>query len=167
MIENDKYNPAWTLSQSPAASNGLLWSLFWEEIFKKANLWKRNYEKTIKRTYGNSGRGEWWREPSSRQQVFIVLFYLMILKCLCSFWPVAWNHPPLILCCPHHAICHLPNEKIGITVIEPDMLNEKKAVTSLPRSESSLFFWSSYFFITPLLDILIGEGQDYFQSLLI
>ncbi len=32
--------------------------------------------------------------------------------------------------------------------------------------KAGLFFGLWIFFITPLLDILIGEGQDYFQSLL-
>ena len=58
-------------------------------------------------------------------------------------------------------------KKTGITAIDPDMLSEKESKQlHYPGLKAGLFFGLWMFFITPLLSILIGEGQDYFHSLL-
>ena len=58
-------------------------------------------------------------------------------------------------------------QKTGITTIEPDMLSEKESKQlHYPGLKAGLFFGLWMFFITPLLSILIGEGPDYFNSLL-
>ncbi|QJI75519.1 DUF3278 domain-containing protein [Streptococcus pneumoniae] len=122
-------------------------------------------EKLIKRTYGISGPlDEYKRREADRigNQVFIILFYLMIFGNLIPLllaykYPqeVALIYPPLIL------------EKTGITAIDPDMLSEKESKQlHYPGLKAGLFFGLWMFFITPLLRILIGEGQDYFHSLL-
>ena len=47
------------------------------------------------------------------------------------------------------------------------MLSEKESKQlHYPGLKAGLFFGLWMFFITPLLHILIGEGQDYFHSLL-
>ena len=47
------------------------------------------------------------------------------------------------------------------------MLSEKESKQlHYPGLKAGLFFGLWMFFITPLLRILIGEGQDYFHSLL-
>ena len=54
-------------------------------------------------------------------------------------------------------------KKTGITAIDPDMLSEKESKQLYyPGLKVGLFFGLWMFFITPLLSILIGEGQDYF-----
>ena len=58
-------------------------------------------------------------------------------------------------------------QKTGITTIEPDMLSEKESKQlHYPGLKVGLFFGLWMFFITPLLHILLGESQDYLQSLL-
>lgn len=58
-------------------------------------------------------------------------------------------------------------QKTGITTIEPDMLSEKESKQlHYPGLKAGLFFGLWMFFITPLLHILLGESQDYLQSLL-
>ena len=58
-------------------------------------------------------------------------------------------------------------KKTGITAIDPDMLSEKESKQlHSPGLKAGLVFGLWMFFITPLLGILIGEGQDYFHSLL-
>ena len=125
-------------------------------------------EKLIKRTYGISDPlDEYKRREADRigNQVFIILFYLMIFGNLIPLllaykFPqlVALVYPPLILVIALIAAGYVTYQmkKTGITTIEPDMLSEK----------AGLFFGLWMFFITPLLSILIGEGQDYFHSLL-
>jgi len=130
-------------------------------------------EKLIKRTYGISDPlDEYKRREADRigNQVFIFLFYLMIFGNLIPLllaykFPqlVALVYPPLI------SVIALTYQmqKTGITTIEPDMLNEKESKQlHYPGLKAGLFFGLWMFFITPLLGILIGEGQDYFHSLL-
>ena len=136
-------------------------------------------EKLIKRTYGISGPlDEYKRREIDRigNQVFIVLFYLMIFGNLIPLllaykYPreVALVYPPLILVIALIAAGYLTYQmkKTGITTIEPDMLNEKESKQlQSPGLKAGLFFGLWIFFITPLLDILLGESQDYFHSLL-
>ena len=136
-------------------------------------------EKLIKRTYGISDPlDEYKRREADRigNQVFIILFYLMIfgnpIPLLLAYkYPqlVALVYPPLILVIALIAAGYLTYQmqKTGITTIEPDMLSEKESKQlHYPGLKAGLFFGLWMFFITPLLGILIGEGQDYFQSLL-
>ena len=136
-------------------------------------------EKLIKRTYGISEPlDEYKRREADRigNQVFIILFYLMIFGNLIPLvlaykFPqlVALVYPPLILVIALIAASYLTYQmqKTGITTIEPDMLSEKESKQlHYPGLKAGLFFGLWMFFITPLLHILIGEGQDYFQSLL-
>ena len=136
-------------------------------------------EKLIKRTYGISDPlDEYKRREADRigNQVFIFLFYLMIFGniiplVLAYKYPqeVALVYPPLIFVIALIVAGYLTYQmkKIGITTIEPDMLSEKESKQlRYPGLKAGLFFGLWIFFITPLLDILIGEGQNYFQSLL-
>ena len=136
-------------------------------------------EKLIKRIYGISGPlDEHKRREADRigNKVFMVLFYLMTLGNLIPLllaykYPqlVALVYPPLILVIALIAAGYLTYQmqKTGITTIEPDMLSEKESKQlHYPGLKAGLFFGLWMFFITPLLGILIGEGQDYFQSLL-
>lgn len=183
MIENDKYNPTLELCLNLARSLQTdLNSLFWEEDFKKrSKLMKKETftEKLIKRTYGISGPLDEYKRreaDSIGNQVFIVLFYLMIFGNLIPLllaykYPqeVALIYPPLILVIALIAAGYVTYQmkKTGITVIEPDMLNEKESKQlHYPGLKAGLFFGLWMFFITPLLSILIDEGQDYFHSLL-
>ena len=82
---------------------------------------------------------------------------------------MALIYPPLILVIALIAAGYVTYQmkKTGITVIEPDMLNEKESKQlHYPGLKAGLFFGLWMFFITPLLSILIDEGQDYFHSLL-
>ena len=136
-------------------------------------------EKLIKRTYGISDPlDEYKRREADRigNQVFIILFYLMIFGNLIPLllaykFPqlVALVYPPLILVIALIAAGYVTYQmkKTGITAIDPDMLSEKESKQlHYPGLKAGLFFGLWMFFITPLLSILIGEGQDYFQSLL-
>ena len=136
-------------------------------------------EKLIKRTYGISGPlDEYKRREADRigNQVFIILFYLMIFGNLIPLllaykYPqeVALIYPPLILVIALIAAGYVTYQmkKTGITAIDPDMLSEKESKQLYyPGLKAGLFFGLWMFFITPLLSILIGEGQDYFHSLL-
>lgn len=136
-------------------------------------------EKLIKRIYGISGPlDEHKRREADRigNKIFVILFYLMTLGNLIPFvlaykYPqeVALIYPPLILVIALIAAGYVTYQmkKTGITTIEPDMLSEKESKQlRYPGLKAGLFFGLWIFFITPLLDILIGEGQDYFQSLL-
>ena len=136
-------------------------------------------EKLIKRTYGISEPlDEYKRREADRigNQVFIILFYLMIFGNLIPLllaykFPqlVALVYPPLILVIALIAASYLTYQmqKPGITTIEPDMLSEKESKQlHYPGLKAGLFFGLWMFFITPLLHILLGESQDYLQSLL-
>ena len=136
-------------------------------------------EKLIKRTYGISDPlDEYKRREADRigNQVFIILFYLMIFGNLIPLvlaykFPqlVALVYPPLILVIALIVAGYLTYQmqKTGITTIEPDMLSEKESKQlHHPGLKAGLFFGLWMFFITPLLHILLGESQDYLQSLL-
>ena len=136
-------------------------------------------EKLIKRTYGISGPlDEYKRREADRigNQVFIVLFYLMIFGNLIPLllaykYPqeVALIYPPLILVIALIAAGYVTYQmkKTGITAIDPDLLSEKESKQLYyPGLKAGLFFGLWMFFITPLLHILLGESQDYLQSLL-
>ena len=136
-------------------------------------------EKLIKRTYAISDPlDEYKRREADRigNQVFIVLFYLMLFGNLIPLllaykYPqeVALVYPPLILVIALIAASYLTYQmkKTGITTIEPDMLTEKESKQlHYPGLKAGLFFGLWMFFITPLLHILLGESQDYLQSLL-
>ena len=136
-------------------------------------------EKLIKRTYAISDPlDEYKRREADRigNQVFIVLFYLMLFGNLIPLllaykYPqeVALVYPPLILGIALIAAGYLTYQmkKTGITTIEPDMLTEKESKQlHYPGLKAGLFFGLWMFFITPLLHIITGEGQDYLQSLL-
>ena len=136
-------------------------------------------EKLIKRIYGISGPlDEHKRREADRigNKVFMILFYLMIfgniIPLLLAYkFPqlVALVYPPLILVIALIAAGYVTYQmqKTGITTIEPDMLSEKESKQlHYPGLKAGLFFGLWMFFITPLLGILIGEGQDYFHSLL-
>lgn len=136
-------------------------------------------EKLIKRTYGISDPlDEYKRREADRigNQVFIVLFYLMIFGNLIPLvlaykFPqlVALVYPPLILVIALLSATYLTYQmqKTGITTIEPDMLSEKESKQlHYPGLKAGLFFGLWMFFITPLLHILLGESHDYLQSLL-
>lgn len=136
-------------------------------------------EKLIKRTYAISDPlDEYKRREADRigNQVFIVLFYLMLFGNLIPLllaykYPqeVALVYPPLILGIALIAAGYLTYQmkKTGITTIEPDMLTEKESKQlHYPGLKAGLFFGLWMFFITPLLHILLGESQDYLQSLL-
>ena len=136
-------------------------------------------EKLIKRTYGISDPlDEYKRREADRigNQVFIILFYLMIFGNLIPLllaykFPqlVTLVYPPLILVIALIVAGYLTYQmqKTGITAIDPDMLSEKESKQlHYPGLKAGLFFGLWMFFITPLLHILLGESQDYFHSLL-
>ncbi len=120
-------------------------------------------EKLIKRIYGISGPlDEHKRREADRigNQVFIILFYLMIFGNLIPLllaykYPqeVALVYPPLILVIALIAAGYVTYQmkKTGITAIDLDMLNEKerKQATTLPRSESGDSLWIDEFFYNP------------------
>ena len=136
-------------------------------------------EKLIKRTYGISGPlDEHKRREADRigNQVFIILFYPMILVnfiplVLANKYPeiVAFGYPLVIFAISMISAFYVlsQSKKTGITAIDSDMLSQKESKQlHLPGLKAGLFFGLWMFFITPLLHILIGEGQDYFHSLL-
>ena len=136
-------------------------------------------EKLIKRTYGISDPlDEYKRREADRigNKVFMILFYLMILGNLIPFvlafrYPqvVAFGYPIIIFLISMVCAIYVTSQttKTGIAAIDPDVLNQKeKKQLRNPGLKAGLFFGLWMFFITPLLHILTGEGQDYFHSLL-
>ena len=136
-------------------------------------------EKLIKRTYGISDPlDEYKRREADRigNKVFMILFYLMIFGNLIPLvlayqFPqlVALVYPPLILVIALIAAGYVTYQmqKTGITTIEPDMLNEKESKQlHYPGLKAGTVYGLMSFFSTPLLHILLGESQDYLQSLL-
>ena len=136
-------------------------------------------EKLMKRTYGISGPLDEHKQREADRignKIFMVLFYLMIFGNLIPFvlaykYPqmVAFGYPIIIflvsLVCAFYVTTQ--TKKTGITAIDPDMLSQKeKKQLHYPGLKAGLFFGLWMFFITPLLRILTGEGQDYFHSLL-
>lgn len=64
-------------------------------------------------------------------------------------------------------MCSPKPKKPGITAIDPDMLSEKESKQlHYPGLKVGIVYGLMSFFVTPLLHILLGESQDYLQSLL-
>ena len=136
-------------------------------------------EKLIKRIYGISGPLDEHKQREAEHignKVFMILFYLMILGNLIPFvlafrYPqvVAFGYPIIIFLISMVCAIYVTSQttKTGIASIDPDVLNQKeKKQLRNPGLKAGLFFGLWMFFITPLLHILTGEGQDYFHSLL-
>ena len=136
-------------------------------------------EKLIKRIYGISGPlDEHKRREADRigNKIFVILFYLMTLGNLIPFalaykYPqiVAIGYPIVIFGITMISALYVLSQtkKTGITAIDVDMLTEKESKQlHYPGLKAGLFFGLWMFFITPLLHILLGESQDYLQSLL-
>lgn len=136
-------------------------------------------EKLIKRIYGISGPlDEHKRREADRigNKIFVILFYLMTLGNLIPFalaykYPqiVAIGYPIVIFGISMISALYVLSQtkKTGITSIDVDMLTEKESKQlHYPGLKAGLFFGLWMFFITPLLHILLGESQDYLQSLL-
>ena len=136
------------------------------------------YEKLIKRTYGISEPlDEYKRREADRigNQVFIILFYLMIFGNLIPLllaykYPqeVALIYPPLILVIALIAAGYVTYQmqKTGIATIEPDMLSEKEnKQLHYPGLKAGLIYGVFMFFGMPLLNVLIDDSKDYFASL--
>lgn len=136
-------------------------------------------EKLIKRIYGISGPlDEHKRREADRigNQVFIILFYLMTFGNLIPFvlaykYPqiVAIGYPLVIFGISMISALYVLSQtkKTGITAIDPDMLSEKESKQlHYPGMKAGLLYGLMSFFSTPLLHILLGESQDYLQSLL-
>ncbi len=136
-------------------------------------------EKLIKRTYGISGPlDEHKRREADRigNQVFIILFYLMtfgnlIPVVLAYKYPqiVAIGYPLVVFGISMISALYVLSQtkKTGITAIDPDMLSEKESKQlHYPGMKAGLLYGLMSFFSSPLLHILLGESQDYLQSLL-
>ena len=136
-------------------------------------------EKLIKRIYGISGPlDEHKRREADRigNQVFIILFYLMtfgnlIPVVLAYKYPqiVAIGYPIVVFGISMISALYVLSQtkKTGITTIEPDMLSEKESKQlRYPGLKAGIVYGLMSFFTTPLLHILLGESQDYLQSLL-
>lgn len=136
-------------------------------------------EKLIKRIYGISGPlDEHKRREADRigNQVFIILFYLMTFGNLIPFvlaykYPqiVAIGYPLVVFGISMISALYVLSQtkKTGITAIDTDMLSEKESKQlHYPGMKAGLLYGLMSFFSTPLLHILLGESQDYLQSLL-
>lgn len=136
-------------------------------------------EKLIKRIYGISGPlDEHKRREADRigNQVFIILFYLMTFGNLIPFvlaykYPqiVAIGYPIVVFGISMISALYVLSQtkKTGITAIDPDMLSEKESKQlHYPGLKVGIVYGLMSFFTTPLLHILLGESQDYLQSLL-
>ena len=136
-------------------------------------------EKLIKRTYGISDPlDEYKRREADRigNQVFIILFYLMTFGNLIPF-VLAYKYPQIIAIGYPIVVFGISmisalyvlsqTKKTGITAIDPDMLSEKESKQlHYPGLKVGIVYGLMSFFVTPLLHILLGESQDYLQSLL-
>lgn len=136
-------------------------------------------EKLIKRIYGISGPlDEHKRREADRigNQVFIILFYLMTFGNLIPF-VLAYKYPQIIAIGYPIVVFGISmisalyvlsqTKKTGITAIDPDMLSEKESKQlHYPGLKVGIVYGLMSFFVTPLLHILLGESQDYLQSLL-
>ncbi|CJL20573.1 membrane protein [Streptococcus pneumoniae] len=136
-------------------------------------------EKLIKRTYGISGPlDEYKRREADRigNQVFIILFYLMIFGNLIPLllaykYPqeVALIYPPLILVIALITAGYVTYQmkKTGITAIDPDMLSEKESKQlHYPGLKVGSIYGTVIFFIIPLIDTLTSENPNFISSLL-
>ena len=130
-------------------------------------------EKLIKRTYGISGPlDEHKRREADRigNQVFIVLFYLMIFGNLIPFvlaykYPqiVAIGYPLVVFGISMMAALYVVSQtkKTGITAIDPEMLSQKESKQlRFPGLKAGLIFG------IPLLNVLTDDSKDYLGSLL-
>lgn len=136
-------------------------------------------EKLIKRTHGISGPlDEYKRREADRigNQVFIILFYLMIFGNLIPLllaykYPqeVALIYPPLILVIALITAGYVTYQmkKTGITAIDPDMLSEKESKQlHYPGLKAGSIYGTVIFFIIPLIDTLTSENPNFISSLL-
>ena len=136
-------------------------------------------EKLIKRTYGISDPlDEYKRREADRigNQIFIILFYLMIFGNLIPLllaykYPqeVALVYPPLILVIALIAAGYVTYQmkKTGITAIDPDMLSEKESKQlHSPGLKAGSIYGTVIFFIIPLIDTLTSENPNFISSLL-
>ncbi|HHK6600752.1 TPA: DUF3278 domain-containing protein [Streptococcus pneumoniae] len=136
-------------------------------------------EKLIKRTYGISGPlDEYKRREADRigNQVFIILFYLMIFGNLIPLllaykYPqeVALIYPPLILVIALITAGYVTYQmkKTGITAIDPDMLSEKESKQlHYPGLKAGSIYGTIIFFIIPPIDTLTSENPNFISSLL-
>lgn len=136
-------------------------------------------EKLIKRTYGiSSPLDEYKRREADRigNQVFIILFYLMIFGNLIPLllaykYPqeVALIYPPLILVIALITAGYVTYQmkKTGITAIDPDMLSEKESKQlHYPGLKAGSIYGTVIFFIIPLIDTLTSENPNFISSLL-
>jgi hypothetical protein len=136
-------------------------------------------EKLIKRTYGISGPlDEHKRREADRigNQVFIVLFYLMIFGnliplVLANKYPeiVAIGYPLVIFGISMIAAFYVlsKTKKTGITAIDPDMLSQKeKKQLRFPGLKAGLIYGLGMFFGIPFLNVLTDDNKSYLSSLL-
>ena len=136
-------------------------------------------EKLIKRIYGISGPlDEHKRREADRigNQVFIVLFYLMIFGnliplVLANKYPeiVAIGYPLVIFGISMITAFYVLSQtkKTGITAIDPDMLSQKeKKQLRDPGLKAGLIYGLVMFFGIPLLNVLTDDSKSYLSSLL-
>lgn len=135
-------------------------------------------EKLIKRTYGISGPlDEHKRREADRigNQVFIILFYLMIFGNLIPF-VLAYKYPqivaigyPLVVFGISMMAAYVVSQtkKTGITAIDPEMLSKKESKQlHFPGLKAGLIYGMGMFFGIPLLNVLTDDSKDYLGSLL-
>lgn len=136
-------------------------------------------EKLIKRTYGISGPlDEYKRREADRigNQVFIILFYLMIFGNLIPLL-LAYKYPQEVALIYHPLILVIAlitagyvtyqMKKTGITAIDPDMLSEKESKQlHYPGLKAGSIYGTVIFFIIPLIDTLTSENPNFISSLL-
>ena len=136
-------------------------------------------DKLIKRIYGISGPlDEHKRREADRigNQVFIVLFYLMIFGNLITFvlaykYPqiVAIGYPLVVFGISMMAALYVVSQtkKTGITAIDPEMLSKKESKQlHFPGLKAGLIYGMGMFFGIPLLNVLTDDSKDYLGSLL-
>ncbi len=136
-------------------------------------------EKLIKRTYGISEPlDEYKRREADRigNQVFIILFYLMIFGnliplVLANKYPeiVAIGYPLVIFGISMITAFYVLSQikKTGITAIDPDMLNKKeKKQLRYPGLKAGLIYGLIMLFGIPLLNVLTDDSKSYLSSLL-
>ncbi len=136
-------------------------------------------DKLIKRTYGISGPlDEHKRREADRigNQVFIVLFYLMIFGNLIPFvlaykYPqiVAIGYPLVVFGISMMAALYVVSQtrETGITAIYPEMLSKKESrKLHFPGLKAGLIYGLGMFFGIPFLNTLTDDSKNYLSSLL-
>ena len=136
-------------------------------------------EKLIKRIYGISGPLDEHKRREAdhiRNNIFMVLFYLMTLGNLIPFvlsfrYPqvVAFGYPIIIFLISMVCAFYVTSQtkKTGIAAIDPDMLSKKeKKQLRNPGLKAGLFYGVFMFFGIPLLHILMDDSKSYLTSLL-